>query len=142
MFVVIGQDINRMQESLSLFMNIVRYPWFTKSSIILFLNKKDLLEEKIMSSHLADYFPEYTGRLTSLCVCVLYMLLFTIGPRSDYMQAREFIAKMFINSNPDRSADIYPHFTCATDTENIKFVFDVVRNHILQQHIVEVIPGL
>ncbi len=64
------------------------------------------------------------------------------GPKCDYMQAREFIAKMFINSNPERSADIYPHFTCATDTENIKFVFDVVKNHILQQHIVEVIPGL
>ncbi len=58
------------------------------------------------------------------------------------MQAREFIAKMFINSHPERSADISPHFTCATDTENIKFVFDVVKNHILQQHIVEVIPGL
>ena len=46
------------------------------------------------------------------------------------MQAREFIAKMFINSYPERSTDIYPHFTCATDTENIKFVFDVVKNHI------------
>lgn len=65
-----------------------------------------------------------------------------IGPKCDYMQGREFIAKMFINSYPERSGDIYPHFTCATDTENIKFVFDVVKNHILQQHIVEVIPGL
>lgn len=64
------------------------------------------------------------------------------GPNCDYLQARDFIARMFINVNQDRSADIYPHFTCATDTENIKFVFDVVKNHILQQHIVEVIPGL
>lgn len=120
----VSEKINRMQESLSLFTNIVRYPWFSKSSVILFLNKKDLLEDKIMNSHLEDYFPDYTG------------------PKCDYMQAREFIAKMFINSNPERSADIYPHFTCATDTENIKFVFDVVKNHILQQHIVEVIPGL
>ena len=62
--IVCCQDINRMTESLSLFQNIARYPWFTKSSIILFLNKKDLLEEKIMSSHLADYFPEYTGKQT------------------------------------------------------------------------------
>ena len=68
--------------------------------------------------------------------------MFTLGPKCDYMQAREFIAKMFINCYPERSGDIYPHFTCATDTENIKFVFDVVKNHILQQHIVEVIPGL
>ena len=59
------------------------------------------------------------------------------GPKGDYEQAREFIATMFINVNPERSEDIYPHFTCATDTENIKFIFDVVKNHILQQHITE-----
>lgn len=76
---------------------------------------------------------------------VLNLLFFSAtpsGPECDYLQARDFIARMFINVNQDRSADIYPHFTCATDTENIKFVFDVVKNHILQQHIVEVIPGL
>ena len=50
-----------MRESLALFEAIVGYPWFKKSSIILFLNKKDLLEEKIMYSNLADYFPDYTG---------------------------------------------------------------------------------
>lgn len=58
---LITQKINRMQESLSLFTNIVRYPWFSKSSVILFLNKKDLLEDKIMTSHLEDYFSDYTG---------------------------------------------------------------------------------
>ena len=55
------QEINRMRESLALFEAIVGYPWFKKSSVILFLNKKDLLEEKIMYSDLADYFPDYTG---------------------------------------------------------------------------------
>ena len=69
-------------------------------------------------------------------------LSLSAGPKCDHVRAREFIAKMFININDMRSADIYPHFTCATDTENIKFVFDVVKNHILQQHITEVVPGL
>ena len=55
------QSVNRMKESLALFEAIVSYPWFRKSSIILFLNKKDLLEEKIMVSPLSGYFPEYTG---------------------------------------------------------------------------------
>ena len=58
---LLSQDVNRMRESLALFEAIVGYPWFKKSSVILFLNKKDLLEEKIMSSDLADYFPDYTG---------------------------------------------------------------------------------
>ena len=50
-----------MEESKALFKTIITYPWFQNSSVILFLNKKDLLEEKIMYSHLVDYFPEYDG---------------------------------------------------------------------------------
>lgn len=53
---------NRMEESKALFKTIITYPWFQHSSVILFLNKKDLLEEKIMYSHLVDYFPEYDGK--------------------------------------------------------------------------------
>lgn len=52
---------NRMDESKALFKTIITYPWFQNSSIILFLNKKDLLEEKIMVSHLVDYFPDFEG---------------------------------------------------------------------------------
>ena len=54
---------NRMEESKALFRTIITYPWFQNSSIILFLNKKDLLEEKIMFSHLVEYFPEFDGKL-------------------------------------------------------------------------------
>lgn len=55
---------NRMEESKALFRTIITYPWFQNSSVILFLNKKDLLAEKILYSHLADYFPEYDGFLS------------------------------------------------------------------------------
>ena len=51
-----------MEESKALFRTIITYPWFQNSSVILFLNKKDLLEEKIMHSHLVDYFPEFDGK--------------------------------------------------------------------------------
>ncbi|XP_062366120.1 guanine nucleotide-binding protein subunit alpha-11 isoform X2 [Cinclus cinclus] len=50
---------NRMEESKALFRTIITYPWFQNSSVILFLNKKDLLEDKILYSHLVDYFPEF-----------------------------------------------------------------------------------
>ena len=56
---------NRMEESKALFKTIITYPWFQHSSVILFLNKKDLLEEKIMYSHLVDYFPEYDGEFSA-----------------------------------------------------------------------------
>ncbi|XP_077331714.1 guanine nucleotide-binding protein subunit alpha-11 isoform X2 [Lithobates pipiens] len=57
---------NRMEESKALFRTIITYPWFQNSSVILFLNKKDLLEDKIMYSHLVDYFPEFDDPQISL----------------------------------------------------------------------------
>lgn len=54
-----------MSESLALFKTVTSYPWFSTASLILFLNKKDILEEKILVSDLADYFPSYTGKLNS-----------------------------------------------------------------------------
>lgn len=55
-----------MEESKALFRTIITYPWFQNSSVILFLNKKDLLEDKILCSHLVDYFPEFDGELRCL----------------------------------------------------------------------------
>ena len=51
-----------MKESKALFRTIITSEWFQRASNILFLNKTDLLEEKITSSHIADYFPEYIGK--------------------------------------------------------------------------------
>ncbi|XP_064543801.1 G protein alpha q subunit-like isoform X3 [Drosophila montana] len=105
---------NRMEESKALFRTIITYPWFQNSSVILFLNKKDLLEEKIMYSHLVDYFPEYDG------------------PQRDAIAAREFILRMFVDLNPDSEKIIYSHFTCATDTKNIELVFAAVKHAIMR----------
>ena len=54
-----------MHESLMLFDSICNNKFFIDTSIILFLNKKDLFEEKIKKSPLSICFPEYTGK-TSL----------------------------------------------------------------------------
>ncbi|XP_030643663.1 guanine nucleotide-binding protein subunit alpha-14 [Chanos chanos] len=110
---------NRMEESKALFKTIITYPWFQQSSVILFLNKTDILEEKIAYSHLANYFPEFTG------------------PKNDSKAAREFILKMYQEQNPDQEKTIYSHFTCATDTENIRFVFAAVKDTILRHNLRE-----
>ena len=118
-FLYESESENRMEESKALFKTIITYQWFQNASVILFLNKKDLLEEKIMFSHLVDYFPEYDG------------------PQKDVIAAREFIKEMFVDQNPDTEKSIYSHFTCATDTENIRFVFAAVKDRILQLNLKE-----
>lgn len=104
---------NRMEESKALFKTVVSSNWFIDSSIILFLNKTDLLQEKIVYSHLTDYFPAYTG------------------PKADVESAQKFILKMYEQQLPDGQKSLYSHFTCATDTKNIRFVFEAVRHTIM-----------
>ncbi|KAJ8347155.1 hypothetical protein SKAU_G00285560 [Synaphobranchus kaupii] len=110
---------NRMDESKALFRTILTSSWFQESSVILFLNKTDLLKEKITYSHLTDYFPDYTG------------------PKMDAEPAKYFILKMFVEQNPDSGKRLYYHFTCATDTENIRFVFNAVKDALLSQNLKE-----
>ncbi|XP_044189627.1 guanine nucleotide-binding protein G(q) subunit alpha-like [Thunnus albacares] len=110
---------NRMEESMALFQTIITSKWFIQSAVILFLNKIDILEEKIMYSHLVDYFPEYDG------------------PQQDVKAGKEFILNMFVSLNPDKVRLIYYHFTCATDTENIRFVFHAVKDYILQENLMD-----
>lgn len=66
---------NRMQESLKLFDSICNNKWFTDTSIILFLNKKDLFEEKIRKSPLTICFPEYTGTIPNIITTIANMPL-------------------------------------------------------------------
>uniref|UniRef100_H2Z9X5 Uncharacterized protein n=1 Tax=Ciona savignyi TaxID=51511 RepID=H2Z9X5_CIOSA len=115
-----SETINRQRESNALFKTIVNGQWFKQTSVILFLNKTDVLEEKIQHSHLVDYFPEYDG------------------PKQDATSAQFFILGKYQESFEDNKKSkrtLYSHFTCATDTENIKFVFKAIKDIILQSYL-------
>lgn len=71
-----------MQESLKLFDSICNNKWFTDTSIILFLNKKDLFEEKIKKSPLTICFPEYAGMLNYILISIKLKTLFLLGKES------------------------------------------------------------
>ena len=60
------EEMNRMMESMKLFDSICNNKWFVETSIILFLNKKDLFEQKIKYSPLSICFPEYKGRFSCM----------------------------------------------------------------------------
>ncbi|XP_039550898.1 guanine nucleotide-binding protein subunit alpha-11-like isoform X1 [Pimephales promelas] len=108
---------NRMKESLSLFYTTIHSPWFANASIILFLNKMDILEEKIKTSDLKTYFPGFEGK------------------QRDARDAKNYIREMYkqkaVHSESRECKNIYPHFTCATDTNNIRMVFTDVKDTVL-----------
>jgi guanine nucleotide-binding protein G(i) subunit alpha len=110
------EGVNRMEESLRLFDEVCNSPWFAKTSLILFLNKSDLFKEKIKHVDLNVAFPDYTGG-------------------NDHELAQQYIERRFLALNRDpASRHVYRHVTCATDTKNIKFVLDVVKNILLEDN--------
>ncbi|EDO49194.1 predicted protein, partial [Nematostella vectensis] len=52
---------NRLKESLELFKSIWNNRWLRTISVILFLNKQDLLKDKVRAgkSKIEDYFPDF-----------------------------------------------------------------------------------
>ncbi|ORY05031.1 guanine nucleotide binding protein, alpha subunit [Basidiobolus meristosporus CBS 931.73] len=107
------ESVNRMQESLTLFDSICNSRWFVRTSIILFLNKIDLFKEKLAISPLSNFFPGFEGP-------------------SDYDAACDYIMERFMSLNKTDLKQLYAHFTCATDTAQIKFVMAAVNDIVVQ----------
>jgi len=110
---------NRMKESLLLFDEICNSPWFRETAFILFLNKTDLFQAKISHVDLRICFPNYDGG-------------------DNFQKASEYIKNRFLElkANPDHK--IYVHFTCAVNTDNVKFVFKAVRETLLNEILAEI----
>lgn len=103
---------NRMMESLKLFSEITSSMYFKNTSVMLFLNKTDLLQEKIKKKTLKCLFPEYDGG-------------------SDFDKAVSFIEEKFKDSFGS-TEDLYVKHTCAIDTQNIEHIFESLKDTILR----------
>jgi guanine nucleotide-binding protein G(o) subunit alpha len=109
---------NRMVEALELFRSVCNNRSFSDTSILLFLNKKDIFTEKIMYSDIAAQRPfcDYAGPTKDFDHGVLY-----------------FIQKFKDCLIDDDFNDSFIHVTCATDTNNIKFVLESTRTIIMSE---------
>lgn len=108
---------NRLVESRNIFETIVNNKCFTNVSVILFLNKQDLLESKVQRISIKDYFSEFEGDPHNL------------------RDVQVFIRNMFDSARRERNKPLFHYFTTAVDTENIKFVFQAVKDTILQDNL-------
>ncbi|CAG9769881.1 unnamed protein product [Ceutorhynchus assimilis] len=110
---------NRLEEARDIFDTIVNNVIFSGISIILFLNKFDLLKKKVKNpeTDIRWYFPQFRGNSHSL----------------DDVQ--KFLLNFFVSAKRDRKKALYHHFTTAVDTENIKVVFYSVKDTILHRNL-------
>ncbi|XP_051898926.1 guanine nucleotide-binding protein subunit alpha-12-like [Pristis pectinata] len=108
---------NRLVESMNIFETVVNNKLFARVSIILFLNKTDLLEAKVKTVSIGNHFPDFEGRPHHL------------------EDVQRYLLACFSRKRRDRSRPLFHHFTTAIDTENIRFVFHAVRNTVLQENL-------
>ena len=116
----LGEDenMNKLHESLHLFSSVCVNRWFVTVTMIIFFNKTDIFRQKITSpggTPLSSCFPNYHG------------------DRYDFADNSNFIKEQFEAQHAVADKDVYSHFTCATDTSNLKIVFSVVTDGILKE---------
>ncbi|KAG5280166.1 hypothetical protein AALO_G00085710 [Alosa alosa] len=111
---------NRLVESMNIFETIVNNKLFSNVSIILFLNKMDLLVEKVGQVSIRKHFPDFRGD----------------PHRVEDVQA--YLVQCFNRKRRNRSKPLFHHFTTAIDTENIRFVFHAVKDTILQENLKDI----
>ncbi|KAJ1337134.1 hypothetical protein BSLG_006607 [Batrachochytrium salamandrivorans] len=94
---------NRLHDAIELFGGVVNNRLLARAEMLLFLNKKDVFEEKLKTLAFSKYFPRYAGA-------------------NDPESIARYIAAMFKaqRRNPDRKIMI--HRTCCTDTRNMEMV--------------------
>jgi len=103
---------NRLHEAVRVFDNICNNKYFQSTAMILFLNKKDLFEDKIMRVSLRVCFPEYRGS-------------------DSFEECCEYIKQKFLDVNKQDKM-VFCHLTCATDTQNVERVFEACKLVILK----------
>jgi len=107
--------INRMEESLTLFGSIVNSAWFTRTSIVLFLNKIDIFRRKLLTVPLERYYPDYEGNRFFICV-------FPCGWRRsggpDPGKAAKYILYRFSQMKQRSDMMVYPQYAASPTPPN------------------------
>ena len=103
---------------------MARSKWFDETAMLLFLNKKDLFEDKFVTRKVPipeSLFPGAPGIET---------------PAEEVMQwfVDKFKATVKKDANGDKK-DVYHHCTCATDTQNVATVFNACFDIILKDNL-------
>jgi len=117
---------NRLSEAVLLFTEVSNQETFQAKTLIFFLNKTDLLKEKLPAHPLEQWQTDYKPPISN-------------QSEDHYKAALEFIKELFIAQiNPERREmkTVFVHFTCALNTEHIEIVIKAVRGRLMQDVLV------
>ena len=96
----------------------------------------------LLTNSLKQFFKKcMEASLENLCIDlgawrVNALTIFAMLGSNTYEEAAAYIQLQFENLNKRKDTkEIYTHFTCATDTNNIQFVFDAVTDVIIKNNL-------
>nr|CAD7197012.1 unnamed protein product [Timema douglasi] len=132
---------NRLTESIKIFEDVWRSRFLLDAGFIIFLNKQDLLKEKIQSGKQVNrYFPDYEhyqldkkGNIISVHRMYTKNVNVTRKKRRDSEDIFQLPGLSIPVKQQQRSC--FYHFTVATDTNNIKTVFQDVHTMIIENNL-------
>ncbi|GAC75335.1 G-protein alpha subunit [Moesziomyces antarcticus T-34] len=115
---------NRLADTFALFTQVVSHPLLRRASVILFLNKIDLLEKKLRQGRsLASFWPEYGGDNDFEAVWRWFRAKF----RDELRRAED--------DGGGARRRLYVHTTVATSTRQIKAILMSVKDSILRDNL-------
>ncbi|KAJ9476005.1 putative Guanine nucleotide-binding protein alpha-2 subunit (putative) [Pseudozyma hubeiensis] len=118
---------NRLADTFTLFNQIVANPLLRHASMILFLNKIDLLEKKLRQGvRLQKYWPEYVGNNDFEAVWRWFRAKFR-----DALRRAEDEARL----DQGQRRRLYVHTTVATSTVQIRAILMSVKDSILRENL-------
>ncbi|PVF97735.1 guanine nucleotide binding protein, alpha subunit [Serendipita vermifera] len=134
---------NQMQDAMVVWESICSSPWFEHTHFILFLNKVDLFEQKVLHSPIKRFFPDYEGKETSLEDGKAYFKRRFLSLHAKANRTLQELAKsptrpkIPVSTTTHDIRKVYPYFTTATDTDAIRKVMKSVNDIVLLDNLAE-----
>jgi hypothetical protein len=138
-FLYEDDQMYRMDEAVLLFDEICNSKFFKTTSMILFLNKNDLFREKLktipvrVDTGSKKRYENFNGPFVKIGSAEAE--LGNPSFEAAYDAARDYFLQLFLRRNQQMNKEIYHHVTCATDTSNIKVVFNAAKDIILKDNL-------
>ncbi|KAH8827966.1 guanine nucleotide-binding protein alpha-4 subunit [Flagelloscypha sp. PMI_526] len=120
---VLAEDsaVNRLEDSILLWKSVVGHPLLKNTSIVLFLNKIDILKQKLQAGvKFADFVVSYGQRPN------------TYDSISGYLQKK--FAGLHKTASP-QPRPFYSHFTSVTDTQSTAIILGNIKDQIVQENL-------
>jgi len=96
---------NRLEDSLESWENVLNHKIFKDRDIFLFLNKRDIFEEKLKKINLQELYDDYEGE------------------PHDYDAGCKYMSELFLKRNKNEKRKIFTNYTNAIDSTNVHDVF-------------------